>query len=1064
MAHPVVPTSRTIVAIAFAAIAMRAWCAPSVDSLSPQSGPTAGATIATITGSGFTPDTAVRFNRTPAGVVFVDASHLRVTTPPLGGGPFATALAAVRVSNASGTTYAEFLYLPPRFDEIGIGDITTIAGVGNFVGEGRLATKAPVNAQAFAFDTSGNLFLGEETGGRVRKVGADGRIVTVGGTGVVGYSGDGGRAEDAQFNWPAAVAVDRTGNVYVADAFGNHRVRRIDAATGIVRTIAGTGRAGYSGDGGAATQAQLDTPYASLAIDSRGNVYIVDTGNQRVRRIDAAGLITTVAGNGTSGFSGDGGPATQASFRFGLQVGTLAIDSGGNLFVVDFDNHRVRRIGIDGRVQTVAGGGSRPPAEGMAAIEADTIFNSVAVDAQDRLLFTDDTHIWRLDADGRLARIAGTGERGLSSDGVAARDAAMIVGHLGVSPRGEIHVSETVAGRIRRIDAASGRLATAAGMGPAAIGDDGASALAAAFTDIGSIALDPRGLLVGDPRGGLRIRRVDASGTITTVAGTGIPAIPGFYREGISATAGGLAPHAIQSDAQGVIYYNDFCAVRRIGADGAIRTVVGPLTSIQQCGFGGDGGPGTGALIGSEQGRIRLDAEGNVFIADPFNQRIRRWDAASGTITTFAGSGPASGTDGYFHGTGGFAGDGGPAAQALLNSPGDVAVDSRRGVCIADQGNFRVRCVDAQGAIRTVAGGGADYPGDGGPATAAIVNAYRVAADPSGNLFIGDSFDGTIRKVDAAGVISTVAGSRRNRGFSGDGAPALQAQIDHAADIAVDASGNIVFFDGDNRRVRVIKRAATLGIGAPPTTNADTPGALSGLWWNPSESGWGIDFTQRRNIVFAAWYTYDAAGDPKWYVASRCALPSASPGGTCSDTLYEVSGPRFFGAPFDAAAVRVTPAGTLRLDFRGPDDGTLTYTLGTQTRTVPITRQIFQAGTTRPPVDYTDLWWNPAESGWGLAVTHQFGVMFLAWYVYDASGKPVWYVAADCRVLPQDQGCSGTLYRTTGPASGQAFDPSQVRVFSVGTVTLHFTDANHGVLGYTVDGVTSSKTITRQLF
>jgi alpha-tubulin suppressor-like RCC1 family protein len=252
--------------------------------------------------------------------------------------------------------------------------------------------------------------------------------------------------------------------------------------------------------------------------------------------------------------------------------------------------------------------------------------------------------------------------------------------------------------------------------------------------------------------------------------------------------------------------------------------------------------------------------------------------------------------------------------------------------------------------------------------------------------------------------------------------------------------------------------------GSASTVTPNLPGALSGLWWNPNESGWGIAFTQRRNVVFAAWYTYDASGNPKWYVASNCTLPAGVTGtsGACSGSLYQVNGPAFFGTAFNPALVNVTTAGTLQVSFADANNATMTYTVAGQTRAVPIVRQVFASGTTAPPVDYTDLWWNPNESGWGLEVIQQFGNIFLAWYVYDANGNPTWYVASNCAVA--GSGCSGTLYRTTGPAFGPSFNPAQVQVFSAGTVSLSFSDPNNGTLSYTVNGASASKPITRQLF
>ncbi len=254
------------------------------------------------------------------------------------------------------------------------------------------------------------------------------------------------------------------------------------------------------------------------------------------------------------------------------------------------------------------------------------------------------------------------------------------------------------------------------------------------------------------------------------------------------------------------------------------------------------------------------------------------------------------------------------------------------------------------------------------------------------------------------------------------------------------------------------------GDGGTVTLASDAPGALSGLWWNASESGWGIDFTQRRNIVFAAWFTYDASGNPKWYVASSCMMPAGTTGstGTCNGSLYEVNGPTFFGTAFNPSLVNVVTSGTLQVSFQNADAATMTYTVAGQTRTVAITRQAVGTGTASLSVDYTDLWWNPNESGWGMAIAQQSGNMFLAWYVYDSAGKATWYVASNCAV--SGSGCSGTLYGTKGPAFGPTFDPSQVQVFPAGTVSLDFTDANNGTLSYTVNGVSASKTITRQLF
>jgi len=245
-------------------------------------------------------------------------------------------------------------------------------------------------------------------------------------------------------------------------------------------------------------------------------------------------------------------------------------------------------------------------------------------------------------------------------------------------------------------------------------------------------------------------------------------------------------------------------------------------------------------------------------------------------------------------------------------------------------------------------------------------------------------------------------------------------------------------------------------------SGANSPGALSGLWWNPNESGWGVSFTQRGPTVFVAWYTYDSNGNPKWYVASDCAGMTGT-SGTCTGSLYQVNGPTFFGVPFTPiTSSQVSVAGTFSTTFSDANNASMTYTVNGQGRTVPIVRQVFQTGTTAPAVDYTDLWWNPNESGWGVSITQQYGVMFLAWYVYSASGNPVWYVAPDCVVV--GSGCTGAVYSTIGPPLGPTFNPGAVMASSVGTITASFSDANNGTISYTVNGVSGTKQITRQLF
>jgi YVTN family beta-propeller protein len=269
-----------------------------------------------------------------------------------------------------------------------------------------------------------------------------------------------------------------------------------------------------------------------------------------------------------------------------------------------------------------------------------------------------------------------------------------------------------------------------------------------------------------------------------------------------------------------------------------------------------------------------------------------------------------------------------------------------------------------------------------------------------------------------------------------------------------------------------LQQIATVSAGSSPAAvgnflgpfilknGANSPGPLSGIWYNPGEPGWGLNFTQRGSNVFAAWYSYDSFGNPKWYVAPNCAMPTA---GSCSGTLYQVTGPRFFGVAFDPSQRNVVAVGSVSVNFATNDTGTFTYTVGTINRTVSIQREPIATGPALQ-VDYTDLWFNASEPGWGIALTQQASVIFAAWYVYDDFGNPVWYVVPNCAVDSTDTSCDGDVFKTKGPPLGTSFDPTQVNVLPAGHMFFNFTDPNNGQLNYLSDSLFVTKKITRELF
>lgn len=196
------------------------------------------------------------------------------------------------------------------------------------------------------------------------------------------------------------------------------------------------------------------------------------------------------------------------------------------------------------------------------------------------------------------------------------------------------------------------------------------------------------------------------------------------------------------------------------------------------------------------------------------------------------------------------------------------------------------------------------------------------------------------------------------------------------------------------------------------------------------------------------------------------AMPSSGlASGRCTGDLYELTASSLFGITSGGSHNAVSKAGTLQVDFGDPSTATMSFTVGNVSRTVPIQRQLFRSGATPPTIDYTDLWFaGEQSSGWGIAITQQYDMMFLAWFVYDASGKPVWYVAPACLAVASGNGCSGDLYQVSGPPFAATFNASLVHATKVGSASVTFTDPNNGTLTYTVSGTVASKTIMRQVF
>jgi uncharacterized protein (TIGR03437 family) len=612
-------------------------------------------------------------------------------------------------TDAAGNVYFGSLHSVFKVDAGGT--LTRFAGNGRAgnSGDGGRAIAAQLSfPMGIAVDAAGNVFVADRDASVVRKIAANGTISTVA----------------AQLNGPCGVAVDTAGNLYIADT--NNQVVRKVTADG-VSTVAGNGMTGFSGDGGAARDAWLNGP-ESVAVDASGNLYIADTFNGRIRRVAADGTISTTAGTGSTGvYSGDGGPANLAGISLPTDV---AVDRAGNLYIADFGNGRVRVV-TNGNITTAAGRNDGAPLiEGEAAVNVrlegptgvtvdpsgSTIYFVQAGIGSGTGLAVGNYKVWKVSAAGVLSTFAGTGIPSYSGDG-GAPTAAQLSGPSGVAvaATGLVYISDTQNQRVRAVPA-GGSISTLAGTGTAGFNGDIALPRTAQLNLPHGLAADTLGNWYVADTANNRIRKVQPGGNLFTIAGNGNAS---YFGDGGPATMGSVnQPQGVAVDAAGNVYIADTLdhAVRKVTPDGAIHTLAGTGNP----GYSGDGGPANKARL-SLPSAVAVDANGNIYVADTGNNEVRRIDPA-GTITTVD--------------TGG-----------LLSGPRGVAVDRAGNVYIADTGNHRVRRVSPGAPVTTIAGNGACcYAGDGAMALDSMLNQpWAVAVDAGGNVYVADAANNAVR-------------------------------------------------------------------------------------------------------------------------------------------------------------------------------------------------------------------------------------------------------------------------------------------------------------------------------
>jgi len=722
-------------------------------------------------------------------------------------------------------------------------DLRTMAGVSPAGDDDGTGTAARFNAPTgVAVDGAGNVYVADQQNCFIRKVTPAGIVTRFAGT-IVNNNPCGstnGASSVAQFSGPNGVAIDGAGNLYVADTF-NNKIRKITPA-GVVSTLAGSGAFGFA-DGAGAT-AQFRSP-RGVAVDAAGNVYVADAQNQLIRQVTPGGVVSSVAGQAVTSGSTDG---TGTAARFNNPYG-IAVDSSGNLYVADSNNHAIRKIANGGTVTTLAGGmfgnqdgtGVGPRFNGPRGVAVDGAGTVYVAD-------TGNQRIRQVTAAGVVTTLAGSFRIG-GFDGPVATARFNNPEGIAVDAAGVVYVADTTSDTIRKI--ASGTVTTLAGF-VGSFGSADGEEQAARFGLPAGVALDSNRTLYIADRNNSTIRKISPAGVVTTFAGL---ADNSGNVDGTGSAARFGSPSGVAVDSSGTAYVFDtgYGTIRKITPDGVVTTLAGDGT------YGHTDGTGSAARF-SSQGGIAVDrTTGMVYVADALSNSIRKV-TPGGVVTTIAGS-----TDGL----GGNADGIGNAAR--FSGPWALAVDAAGVLYIADRFNHTIRKMTPDGTVTTIAGtAGSVGSQDGTGAAARFNNPQGIAVDSAGTIYVADTNNHIIRSITSGNVVTKISGCTGCFGGESWG------RFNQPVGIAVDTKGFLYVADSRNNSIRT---TAPLG-----TSLVADFGSAYGIWlrrgttWrqvhsftaksvvaireNSGEDGLIVDFGPGVGIWF---YIRDADGTDFWF-------------------------------------------------------------------------------------------------------------------------------------------------------------------------------------------------------